>query len=271
MPASLPATDEFIVRCERVRSSSYVKRADAQGALEQTPEPAGSARFGDAVAWYAGKRARVHLLDQANLRHLAAIEAWAAERQLAPTFDVLPIVSCRPVAIALGERDYRLVAWQPLLFRNLSGPIDPSGNTFSIEEIGREPHAEFRQTYLRGYGFAEHELQTWGRVLEARWEAEGARRFLARLGERPVAAATLVVMDGIARLANSATLPEFRNRGAQTALIRARLQRLAAEGVEFVTSDARQDGSSLRNLSRAGFVISAQITQWQYASNRPSA
>src|SRR5262249_20076385 len=118
-------------------------------------------------------------------------------------------------------------------------------------------------TFMRGYEWPEAELPSWRPVFEARWKAEGARRFLARFGASPVAAATLVVIDGIARLANACTLPSFRNRGVQSALIPARLRALIEKGIRIVTADARQGGSSLRNLSRAGFVVCAQITQWR--------
>jgi ribosomal protein S18 acetylase RimI-like enzyme len=98
--------------------------------------------------------------------------------------------------------------------------------------------------------------------MQARWHTERARRFLARIGGKPVAAATLVVIDGIARLANAATLPEARGMGAQAALIRTRLRAAAEAGLAVATSDARQGGGSLRNLARAGFTVCAQITQW---------
>lgn len=102
--------------------------------------------------------------------------------------------------------------------------------------------------------------------MEARWQAEGARRFIARMGGEAIAAATLVTFDDIARLASCAALPHARGRGAQAALIGARLQLAADAGSELAISDARQGGGSLRNLARAGFAVCAQITQWRRVS-----
>src|SRR6188508_2606409 len=104
----LPGTDEFIEACERVRAWNYCARAKGQ-ALALPSEAAGTADFGHARVWHIGKIARVHLLDEASLGELDALEAWLAERAEPALFDVLPTVSRRAVAAALGARGYRLV------------------------------------------------------------------------------------------------------------------------------------------------------------------
>jgi len=263
MTGDLPGSDEFIERCERVRSWNYMVRAAAHAQLPPPVNNAGTAVFGRAQVWFDGTRARVHLLGEAELGHFSAIEAWLAKHELEPQFDVLPIVACRPVAAALGERGYRLVSWQPTLYRNLTEPIASEAiEGVEVREVGAED-AEFRATFLGGYEIPKKKLEPAGQVMDARWKAEGARCFIARASGKPVSAATLVTCDGIARLANCATLPWARSSGAQTALIRTRLRCAAAAGLELAISDARQGGGSLRNLSRAGFSICAHVTQWE--------
>jgi hypothetical protein len=259
--AELPGTDEFIERCERVRAWNYCTRARGQAELGVPTEPAGSAEFGRARAWFKGKHARVHMLDETSSSQLDAIEAWLAGRAERVLFDVLPTVSSRSVASALAERGYRLVAWQPLLYRELSALIRDSSSAIDVEEVSAED-GDFRDTYLAGYEVASADQPEAARIQEARWRAEGARRFIARLRGKPVAAATLVVFEDVARLANCATRPEARRCGAQTALIRVRLECAVAAKLRLSISDARQGGESLRNLSRAGFAVCAQITQW---------
>lgn len=259
----MPGTDEFIERCERMRAWNYMVRAAAHAQLPPPLATAGTAVFGRAQAWFDEPRARVHLLGEAELGLLPAIEAWLAEHQLEPQFDVLPIVACRPVATALGQRGYGLVSWQPILYRELAAPIagqDVAGVT--VSEVSRDD-PEFCAAFAGGYEIPEEEREAAAQVMAARWQAEGARCFVAHIGGKAVAAATLVVWDGIARLANCATLPWARSSGAQTALIRARLRCAAGAGISLAISDARQGGGSLRNLSRAGFAVCAHVTQWQ--------
>jgi hypothetical protein len=260
--SELPGSEEFILRCERVRAHNYRVRAESQAALGPPIEAAGVEAFGGAYAWFAGRRAKVNLLDADNLSELDAIEAWFAERGLQPELDVAPLLRTRAVTQALGERGYRLLAWQPLVHHGLAQPIEAPSAALEIVEPPAGD-AEFLHTFLHGYEIPPALHESAARIMDARWRAERARCFLARVAGKPIGAATLVVIDGVARLANAATLPEARQLGAQSALIRARLRAAAELSLAFATADARQGSSSLRNLARAGFTVCAHVTQWK--------
>src|SRR4051794_15805167 len=103
LPGGLPGTDEFIEYCEHVRTWNYMLRAEAQAQLGPPIEPAGSAVFGSARVWFAGLRARVHLLGASSLEQLPALEGWLAERGLDAIFDVLPTLASRPVVLELVQ------------------------------------------------------------------------------------------------------------------------------------------------------------------------
>jgi GNAT superfamily N-acetyltransferase len=75
---------------------------------------------------------------------------------------------------------------------------------------------------------------------------------VAEVDGRPVAAAILTICDGVGYLAMAGTLPEFRGRGCQSALIRARVASAAAAGCDLVVSTAAFGATSHRNLERCG-------------------
>ncbi len=77
--------------------------------------------------------------------------------------------------------------------------------------------------------------------------------YLARIDGRVVGGATLAVRRGIAGLFGAATLPEFRKRGVQTALLHARLRRAAETGCKWAMSLAQPGSHSQRNITRLGF------------------
>jgi hypothetical protein len=124
----------------------------------------------------------VHLLNEAGLDELEVIEDWLAERELTAVFDVLPVIACRAVARVLGERGYRLVAWQPTLYRTLSSTIEAArgdASAVTVEEVVGES-AEFLDAFMRGYEIPEADWESAARIMDARWVAESSRRFLAR-------------------------------------------------------------------------------------------
>lgn len=76
--------------------------------------------------------------------------------------------------------------------------------------------------------------------------------FLARIGGEPVAAAGIGVVEGVGRMWGAATLPEFRRRGAYSALVLERCRAARACGAEVALVKARSCTSG-PILRRAGF------------------
>jgi len=56
-------------------------------------------------------------------------------------------------------------------------------------------------------------------------------------------------------LFGASTLPAFRNRGVQTALLKQRLARAAAENCDLAVCIAAPGSSSQRNVVRLGFSV----------------
>jgi GNAT superfamily N-acetyltransferase len=96
------------------------------------------------------------------------------------------------------------------------------------------------------------------RVLEAAVVRAGWHAFLAELDGRPISAGLMFERDGVAYLAGGSTLPEYRRRGGQMAVLRARLERARALGCGQVTSETGEEvrgepNSSFDNMVRLGF------------------
>lgn len=77
--------------------------------------------------------------------------------------------------------------------------------------------------------------------------------YLARIDSRVVGGATLGLQGQIAGLFGASTLPDFRKRGVQTALLHARLQRASESGCALAMSLAQPGSRSQRNITRFGF------------------
>ena len=77
--------------------------------------------------------------------------------------------------------------------------------------------------------------------------------YFASVGGKIAGGATLALRGRIAGLFGASTLSQFRNRGVQTALLHARLQRAAEQGCELAMSIALPGSASQRNITRRGF------------------
>ena len=104
-------------------------------------------------------------------------------------------------------------------------------------------------------GFAEHYPVTHEilSVMKMFAMSKNTECYLARIDGRVVGGATLGIRGRIAGLFGASTLPDYRNRGVQTALLHWRLRRAVEAGCELAMSLAHPGSHSQRNITRLGF------------------
>jgi ribosomal protein S18 acetylase RimI-like enzyme len=141
----------------------------------------------------------------------------------------------------------------------------PSAGPAYEVEIERAVDPElFADVILRGHGVPDG-ARVRDRASVARWgEIEGWRLYLARVQGEPAGAAMLSIDDDLGYLANASTLPDFRRRGVQTALIAARIADSEAARCDAVSSQAEFGSTSQRNLERAGLRVAYTKAVWRF-------
>jgi GNAT superfamily N-acetyltransferase len=119
-------------------------------------------------------------------------------------------------------------------------------------------------------GFSEDFPVTQGILTVMKMFALGGNTecLLATVDGRVAGGATLAVRGRIAGFFGASTLPEFRKRGVQTALLRARMEIAAAERCELAVSLARPGSPSEQNITRQGFR--SLYTRVKFEKNAPA-
>jgi hypothetical protein len=121
----------------------------------------------------------------------------------------------------------------------------------------------FADLLLSGHGVPES-ARARDSASVARWsELDDWHLYLARVNGEPAGAALLALDDDVGYLANASTLPEYRNRGVQTALIAARIADAVGSGCDLVASQAQFGSASQRNLERAGLRVAYTKAVWR--------
>jgi GNAT superfamily N-acetyltransferase len=121
--------------------------------------------------------------------------------------------------------------------------------------------------------WAETSAQGWGESPELAafmhefgtitGRSRGVSCFVAELAGRMVATGALAMHGGVALLAGASTIPAFRGRGAQTALLEARLAYAAGHGCDLAMMGAAPGSTSQTNAERQGFRIAYTRLKWQ--------
>jgi GNAT superfamily N-acetyltransferase len=124
----------------------------------------------------------------------------------------------------------------------------------TIEKAGREQIDLWTLTVAQGFSENAPVPQGLFEVMKVFAQTPGAECYLARVDGKAAGGGTLAIRDGVAGLFGASTLPEFRKRGVQTALLHARLARAAEAKCNLAACIALPGSSSQRNMTRRGFM-----------------
>jgi GNAT superfamily N-acetyltransferase len=201
---------------------------------------------------------------------MTVIEDFFKDRGARVFHEVSPLAD-KALLARLGERGYRPFEMSNVMFLPLSEQVSPrreSGSAVSVRVVSEAEGETWARTSAEGWSeykeFANLMLEM-GRVVAT---AEGNTLFLAELDGQVIGAGGLSIHDGVALFAGASTIPAWRRRGAQRALLEARFQYARHAGCDLAMMCAEPGSSSQRNAERQGFRIAYTRTKWTLADKQ---
>jgi GNAT superfamily N-acetyltransferase len=182
-----------------------------------------------------------------------SIEQFFVERNLPPVIE-LSSWAPKPTLTELARRHF-VPAWFRSVFA-LKPDLDATvpNSEFRIDSVREGDKEQWLQVFNEGFE-ADHgaALLANDEIGRASFMAPNAHTFLAFLHDQPVGCGSVQIIDGVAWLGGAATIPKFRQRGVQAALVAHRLRLAAQVGSELAAVTALSNGPSARNIVRLGF------------------
>lgn len=206
------------------------------------------------------------LSDALDAATLTTLEAFFQERGAAVEHEVSPLALGEPLSLLSG-RGYVPVELTSVMVRPAAAGAAEVDNAASGPLMTRLIAAE------EGRHWAEVSADGWSespavvpfvRDLGAVYtQTAGSHCFAVEVDGVMAAAGVLAIHDGVAVLAGASTRPGFRRRGAQSALLAARLRRAHDDGCNLAMMCARPGSASQRNAERRGFRIAYTRIKWR--------
>jgi GNAT superfamily N-acetyltransferase len=164
----------------------------------------------------------------------------------------------------LAARGYRLSGFEHVLGHPLGAAIAalPEGVAIDaaapseVRTLGDVMVEAFASPDVGGVGGdaipPPAEIRRW---FDITMSADGFRGYVARV-DGTIAGGGSLRLDGeVAQFSGAGTLPRFRRRGVQTALLRARLREAAAAGCTIGVVVTQPGSKSQQNVQREGFAL----------------
>ena len=230
-------------------------RALRRFAPEATAEifAGGTAVFGGGV-YPANHIVGMGLYGPVNVDDVDRVEEFYRSRGVPCEIVVSPLAD-RSLLEVLAPRGYRVTEFNSVLIRRLheDSLIEPA-TEITVERVTEATEQIWDRVIAKG--FAE-----FGPLPENLFAAFASVPdtlcFLARRDGQPAGGAVGAILReaSIAAMFGTATLPEFRHRGVQTALIHRRLWEAAKQGCEYAVVSTLPGSGSQRNMERMGFRV----------------
>ena len=124
---------------------------------------------------------------------------------------------------------------------------------------GRSPPEEAEATgaIVESAFFPDGAPEAYRGLIAPLYQMEGALAFVAVMDGKPVAcgAGLIIPEHKVFALCGAGTLTEYRGRGLQTALLRARMAAAVESGCEYAVVVTQGGTTSQRNAERLGFRV----------------
>jgi GNAT superfamily N-acetyltransferase len=261
-----PVTDLALSRrLERAEALGGARFVESRARVE--PE-SGAQWIEIAEAWvlYDGPRSPVTqtfglgLMRMPEPAELDCIEAFFRDRGAAVAHEVSPLAD-RSMLPLLSGRGYRPIELTSVMFQPIV-PRDPAPSDVEVRVAAEDERDRWARTAAEGWREFVEIADLMPGLMGIVAAAGNNYPFLAEIEGRPVATGNLVIHDGVALLAGAATIPEWRRRGAQRALLEGRLDFAARAGCDLAMMCAEPGSASQRNAERHGFRIAYTRIKW---------
>jgi ribosomal protein S18 acetylase RimI-like enzyme len=181
---------------------------------------------------------------------------------------IVPGALTADVADILSGQGLRQVGFHTILWSPLPLAVEPVAGVDirPVTTVGEmDAHIDVQ---LGAYGVPADVVDRL-RPLRRTWLRAGQRRlYLAYVDGRPAAQAMLGWHDGIAYLESAGTLPAYRRRGLQRALIRRRIADAIELGCRTIIGGADFESESRTNQLACGLSVAYLAAQWVQGPRR---
>jgi GNAT superfamily N-acetyltransferase len=252
-------TDSLARRLETAEAMDAAGCAEAQCRLDVTGGASVKGVAGGVAVFCGAGSPLTHALGlgmhgSVTADDLDEVEAFFEERGAPVVLDLCPHAdpSFREL---LSDRHYRTAEFINVMIRSLPFPQEPQPPGISLRQATSDDQDLYVRAVIGGFFGRTDLTEEECRLGATLFHIPNTTAFLADVDGQTAGGGGLSIRNKVASLFGDATLPEFRNRGVHTSVIRARLDTASSYGCDIATAGALPGSGSQRNYERLGFQI----------------
>jgi len=195
---------------------------------------------------------------------LDQLEEFFRSRGAAVALELCPLVAIT-LYQALANRGYTLAEVSNVLVRDLTetalSPPEPAASGIVVRPIAPGEADLWTRTVAEGFAEFQPVTETLLDALSGMTDRPNAASFLAFVDAEVAGGAAVAEHERVGGLFGASTLPQFRRRGVQSALLAARLAWMRERDCDVAVSITQPASGSQRNIERFGFRVAYTRTK----------
>lgn len=260
-------TEDLARRIEVSEIDGLKSRLSAIQSLPGNPMGVEITDFGHATAFIAkgipGPAFNtIRGLTSEDIQEIDRILDYYKDKNIPAQFEITPASSSEELLFTLAKKGFYQKGFHSVLYGEAKGVIGGQDQSISIRKLKADEFGLFADLYVKGFGlpsFIREGIAQNNQVLYS----HGAWDFyMASYHNEPAGIGVLFTHNGMATLAASSVIPEYRNRGIHRALIIERIIEAWNKQVEFIVGQAKFASTSANNMERLGLRVAYTKTIW---------
>lgn len=189
-------------------------------------------------------------------KELDRLEDFFFSRGAPVALELCPFIHPSLVEL-LRKRPYRLEEFSNVLAREMrpGEKFPPPARGVAVRPAEASEVKLYTRVLTEGFAEQTPVTQSLCDIVEAFFHRMRGQSFLALVDGEIAGGGSVAGHHGIGEMYGAATLPKFRGRGVQTALVARRLAWTAERGSDWATTITLPGSTSQRNFERAGFRV----------------
>ena len=203
---------------------------------------------------------------------LVGLERFFRERGAASEHEVSPLALGDSLAV-LSNRGYEPFELTTVMFQPISDAVlaDALAPGLTVRVVAGDEAVAWAEVAADGWSDTPEVVPFVRAIGQVYAHMAKAQCFLVEADGAPAAAGVLAIHQGVALLAGASTRPAHRRKGAQLALLGARLAEARRRGCDLAMMGARPGSASQRNAERHGFRIAYTRIKWRRRDARDAS
>ncbi|MCR8843298.1 GNAT family N-acetyltransferase [Paenibacillus sp. SC116] len=234
------------------------------------PEGIEIQHFGNAVCFYSRTMPwptfnTVKGLTSADIEYIEPIVDFYRSRDRKVQFEIIPSLVDQNFLRQLADVGLYQSGFHCSLYTKPRLPIVEVPDGVVIREVQEEQFDMYATIHCRGTGLSDDGIPYVAQNNKVLYHRLGWKFFIAYVNEVPAAASVMYMKNHLASLTFAATLPEYRNLGLHSRMLRTRLVEANRNDCRLAIGQCAFLSQSHRNMERIGMNLGYVRTSWTEA------